>query len=329
MALLDNTWGAVLIGTYFGIMLYGLTLHQFYRYTRLSPNDSFFIKAVVYSVVAFETFHTVLCMHMGYWYLATNYFNPVALGNGVWSVDMIPLSAASVIMASQLFFVRRVYMFGSKYRWVVYLAGLLLVIELGLLAAATAEAFHQGTFAKFEHVTWLISAGFGTAAVADVLLTTALIVTLRSSRTGWKRSDGVIEILILYAVTTGLLTTIFNILTFLFAIIYTDNLIYIGFDIVASKLYATSLLAALNSRHSIAEKGNGVSAVYGGASGTLSGGPRSGTTLSDRWRSGHNPQNNSMQMQVHIETATDLVEYPMSKFDHDDNTGKHRKDNVV
>ncbi|KAI0749989.1 hypothetical protein C8Q80DRAFT_1269780 [Daedaleopsis nitida] len=317
MAPLDNSWGAVLIGTYFGIMLYGLTMHQAYRYYRLSPNDSMFIKSVVYSVLAFETFHTVLCMHIGYWYLATNYGNPVELGNGVWSVDMIPLSAASVIMSSQLFFVRRVYLFGPKYKWVVYVAAFLLVVELALLAAATAEAFIQGTFLRFRHVTWLISAGFGTAAVADIILTTALIITLRSSRTGFRRSDGVIEILILYAVTTGLLTTIFNVLTFLFALIYTDNLIYIGFDIVASKLYATSLLAALNSRHSLSDKGSGISTVYGANSSST---PRNPTVLSDRWRTGQGPQSNSMQ--VHVETVTDLVEFPPRKSDHLDRFAK-------
>ncbi|KAI0709741.1 hypothetical protein C8Q76DRAFT_798538 [Earliella scabrosa] len=307
---LDNSFGAVLLGTYFGIMLYGLTLHQVYRYTRLFPRDNWFIKGVVYSVLAFETWHTVLCMHIGYWYLATNYFAPDALGKGVWSIDLIPISASFVIMSSQLFFVRRVYMFGPKFKWVVFIAGFLFIVEFAFLAAASVEAFIQGTFVKYAHVTWLISVGFGTASVADIVLTTALIITLRASRTGFRRSDGVIEILILYAVTTGLLTTIFNVLTFLFAAIMPDNLIYIAFDIVASKMYATSLLAALNSRASLSEKNNGVSTVFGGGS---SSGPRATpAVLSDRWRVGQLPPNNNLNATVDM----DMVDFPSTKSDH-------------
>ncbi|KAI0654639.1 hypothetical protein C8Q70DRAFT_510186 [Cubamyces menziesii] len=37
---LKDTYGAVLIGTYVSLMLYGVTLHQAYRYSRLSTSDS-------------------------------------------------------------------------------------------------------------------------------------------------------------------------------------------------------------------------------------------------------------------------------------------------
>ncbi|EIW55352.1 uncharacterized protein TRAVEDRAFT_51476 [Trametes versicolor FP-101664 SS1] len=36
---LDNTFGALLLGTFLGLVLYGLTLHQGYRYTRFPAYD--------------------------------------------------------------------------------------------------------------------------------------------------------------------------------------------------------------------------------------------------------------------------------------------------
>ena len=48
------------------------------------------------------------------------------------------------------------------------------------------------------------SAGVGLAALADTLLTTALIFSLHQSRTGIKRTDGIIDVLILYAINTGM-----------------------------------------------------------------------------------------------------------------------------
>ncbi|OJT15862.1 hypothetical protein TRAPUB_1514, partial [Trametes pubescens] len=77
-----------------------------------------------------------------------------------------------------------------------------------------------------------------------------------------------IDILILYSVNTVLalrpfadevLYRILNLLSLLFAFIRPGDLIYIGFGIVGAKMYATTLLAALNSRQSLASHGSGIS----------------------------------------------------------------------
>ncbi|KAI0353698.1 hypothetical protein OH77DRAFT_1426940 [Trametes cingulata] len=241
-----------------------------------------YLKVLVVIVLILETFHTILCMHMSYYYLATNYFNPFALLAGSWSIDLLPISAGVTIIACQTFFVRRVYLVGHRYRILVGLVVALLFSELAFAAAATAEAFIQPTFAKYEHVTWLISVGFGMAVVADGILTTALIIALRKSRTGVRRTDSVIDVLVLYAITTGLLTSVFNTLAFLFASIESSNLIYVGINIVASKLYATSLFAALNSRQALAQQGMGAStAIYGGTGVPRAAGP---TVTIEQWK---------------------------------------------
>ncbi|KAI8976298.1 hypothetical protein BD414DRAFT_164275 [Trametes punicea] len=283
---LNNSYGAVLLGTYFGLMMYGFNMHQAYRYARLFPNDHTYVKSLVIVVLILETFHTVLCMHMSYYYLAVNYFDPLALLAGSWSIDLLPISAGVTIIACQTFFIRRLYLLvAHKYKLLVALVIGLLVGELAFSAAATAEAFIQPTFAKYQHVTWLISVGFSLAVVADGIITTVLIVSLRRSRTGVGRTDSVVDILILYAMTTGLFTSIFNTLAFLFALIEPNNLIYVGINIVASKLYATSLFAALNTRQALAQQGNGASTViFGGTPPPAPGStPRVTFPTLDRW----------------------------------------------
>ncbi|KAI0775138.1 hypothetical protein BD413DRAFT_294423 [Trametes elegans] len=291
---LNNTYGAVLLGSYFGVMLYGFNMHQAYRYSRIYRDDNMYLKVLVVAVLILETFHTALCMHMSYYYLANNYFNPIALLSGSWSIDMLPISAGLVIIACQTFFVRRVYLVGRQFKHLVYLVVVLLFCELAFCAAATAEAFIQPTFATYEHVTWLISVGFGVAVVADGILTTALIVALRRNRTGIRRTDSVVDVLVLYAVTTGLLTTVFNTLAFLFALIQPNNLIYVGINIVASKMYATSLFAALNTRQALAQQGFGAStAIYGGGR-RGSTAPHATVSL-DQWRVAQVPPNGTSE----------------------------------
>ncbi|KAI0648722.1 hypothetical protein C8Q79DRAFT_1007296 [Trametes meyenii] len=245
---LNNKFGALLLGSFAGLILYGLTLHQSYRYFRLYPDDAVLVKTFVISILVIETVHTVACIHSSYWYLVTNYFNPLALLGGV------------------CFFARRVYLISRKYRLLVAVAVTLSVVALGFASASTAEAVVKITFEGFEHVTWLDSIGFGAIVISDVLTTSVLIIVLKRSRTGIRRTDHIVDSLILYAVNTGLLTGIFNMLSLFFALVAPTNMIYIGVSIVATKVYANSLLAVLNTRRSLAEREAAVT-TNGGAIG--------------------------------------------------------------
>ncbi|KAI0750015.1 hypothetical protein C8Q80DRAFT_1101397 [Daedaleopsis nitida] len=77
---LDQTFGAVLLGSFIGLMLYGLTIHQSFRYFRLYPTDAPYLKATVR--VAARPRHRDVAD--SYHYLVTNYFNPLGLLDGVW-----------------------------------------------------------------------------------------------------------------------------------------------------------------------------------------------------------------------------------------------------
>ncbi|KAI1785107.1 hypothetical protein LXA43DRAFT_1039677 [Ganoderma leucocontextum] len=162
------------------------------------------------------------------------------------------------MVSTQSFFVRRVYVLGRGYRIFVALAVFLCFIEMGFFIAATTEAFIIPTFGGFTHVTWLVSTGSTMAVTSDVIITTMLIFALRRSRTGVKRTDSMLDVMIMYSINTGLLTGVFNLLSLLFAFIRPGNLIYIGFAVPGTKMYANTLMAAVNSRRSLAAKGSGM-----------------------------------------------------------------------
>ncbi|KAH9848025.1 hypothetical protein C2E23DRAFT_889474 [Lenzites betulinus] len=246
---LDNTFGAVLLGTFA------------HRYYRVYPDDGRWLKGLVVFIVFLETATSILSMHVCYYYLTTNFFNPLALQKGIWTLDLFPVASGVVMIASQSFFARRVWLVGGRFsKPLVIFAGILCVAEMGFFIAASTEAEIIPTFAGFRSRTWLVSTGSTMAVSADVLLTIMLIILLHRSRTGIKRTDTMIDTLIIYSVNTGLLTGIFNMLSLIFAFTRPADLIYIGFAIPATKMYATTLLAALNSRQHVASTNvNGVS----------------------------------------------------------------------
>ncbi|EIW57759.1 uncharacterized protein TRAVEDRAFT_48789 [Trametes versicolor FP-101664 SS1] len=213
-----------------------------------------FLVGTLVGLMTLETFHTVACAHVCYFYLVTSYPNPKALSLGVWSIDIAVGLTGMIVVLSQSFFARRVYLVGPSFRFLVLVAVVLLVGELGFFVAATTEAFVIPELFRFQRVTWLISTGTVMAVVADGLLTSVLVTVLRRSNTGMKRTDTIVDLLILYTVSTGLLTSVVDFSSFIFSLVSTNTLIYSAFGIVATKLYANSLLAALNSRKYLAER---------------------------------------------------------------------------
>ncbi|KAH9929264.1 uncharacterized protein B0H18DRAFT_1209996 [Fomitopsis serialis] len=85
----NDTIGALLIATLITAVGYGVTSMQTYQWYRAFPHDPRIIRWVVSSVCVLDTLHIILIMHMIYYYLVTNYDNPDALAESVWSWDLI------------------------------------------------------------------------------------------------------------------------------------------------------------------------------------------------------------------------------------------------
>ncbi|KAI0709788.1 hypothetical protein C8Q76DRAFT_739878 [Earliella scabrosa] len=244
------TYGAYLLGTFVGTLLYGFALHQSYRYARLFPTDSLFLRVLVIGVMAMETVHTAFTMHTCYYFLVENYANPFAMLQGVWSVNCISIIAGLIMLLSQVFFVRRVFLMGDHYRMISVVAIAFFVAEIGVAAALVHTIFTVSSFAQTDQVNHLLAAMFAAAAAGDALLTTSLLRMLYKSRNQAfsSASEPLGTMVITYVVNTGMLHNVMNIATLCLALAQPDTLLAPTLSIVITKVYANTLLAVLNSR---------------------------------------------------------------------------------
>ncbi|KAM5543088.1 hypothetical protein V8D89_003472 [Ganoderma adspersum] len=240
---LDETYGALLIGTFIGILLYGVFVHQVYRYTQMYKDDSLAVRLTVFILLVVDTAHTVVSSHSCYAYLVSHYFTPLALLEGIWSIQVQPLLAGLGVLVSQSFFARRVYIISPKYRVLVAVSLLLTLATFGFAVAGTVIAFKLHVFTQYEHFYWIDSAACACAVAADMLTTSVLIFTLRRNRTGFRRTDTIINSLVQYSINTGLLTGITNCLALVFAIARPDTFIWIGLELAGVRLYTNSVMA--------------------------------------------------------------------------------------
>jgi len=114
------------------------------------------------------------------------------------------------------------------------------------------------TFVDGLHLTPLTIAMNTLSAVSDVLITGSLVVLLHWSRTGFRRSDTIINQLILFVVNTGMLTSCIAVGALVSITASPDTLIYVPFYFCIGRFYVNSLLATLNARKHIGRANDGV-----------------------------------------------------------------------
>ncbi|RDX42752.1 hypothetical protein OH76DRAFT_1410828 [Lentinus brumalis] len=229
--------------------LYGLALHQLYRYFRFCPTDTPFIRTIVSIAMVLETLHSAFAIHSCYYYLVSNYLDPLALLRGVWSLDCFPLIGAGVMISTQTFFIYRVSMIAFEFKVVAAFAAAFTLAKFGLIVDLTVKVFQTNSVDAFIYDIGLISATFSTAVVADALLTGVLIAVLHRGRATQRGDHSIWDAAVIYVINTGLLIAIFDLVTLILAVAARNTVWWSALNQVTVKLYVNTLLCVLNSRN--------------------------------------------------------------------------------
>ncbi|KAI1783882.1 hypothetical protein LXA43DRAFT_1102016 [Ganoderma leucocontextum] len=255
---LDKTFGTYLLGTFLALLLYGLALHQAYKYYRAFRSDASFIRALVATVLTLETLQTLLTLHTCYFVFVTNYGHLLAAlkDNGPWSLDVQPVVTSLTVLSAQIFFVRRVYEIGRWHRIAAASTVLFLVGQIGFATATSYAAFVVPDNVATTGSGWLLTLSMGMPLISDLILTMTLIATLSHTRSGLPRSN-FLDVAITYVVNTGLLHCATNALAFACTIgtYNRSSFLYLFFNTVSTRVYANSFLCVLNSREALSRKG--------------------------------------------------------------------------
>ncbi|KAM5544782.1 hypothetical protein V8D89_001680 [Ganoderma adspersum] len=247
----SSSFGPVFICAYISLALYGLLLHQVYRYFSLYRSDPRWLRGLVIVALLLETAVSVLHIHLTYFYFVLNYGYPLAFFQDVWSLNLFSTISACIMITCQSFYATRIILVGpTKFMYLPVVVGALLMAgALGISLAITLVGFRGLSVGNFQMLLDLMLAYNAVASGGDVIHTASMTYILHSCRTGLKRTDGLINRLIMYTISTGLLTTIFNILSaILIRVLGIDNWVWLGTMMIAERLYSNSLMAALNSR---------------------------------------------------------------------------------
>ncbi|RPD52941.1 hypothetical protein L227DRAFT_658565 [Lentinus tigrinus ALCF2SS1-6] len=264
---LDNTLGAVLLGTFAGLILEGLLIHQSIRYFRLYPNDTLLLKLWVSAVMFIETLNSALNIHQCFYTMVVNYYNPLALEEPpVWSVwfsvsshryaNGVLLGERSVFLITgvgsaaltECFFMRRVWLVGRQYRVLVIIAMVFEMMFMGCYLSLLSR-WNAPNLQEFLGETWLLTLGSGLFGCGDLMIASVLIYVLRKSRTGIKRTNWTLDVLVRYTFTTGFIITFFQVISIICSSLWPRTCIFWPIDVILTKTAASSMLISLIMRN--------------------------------------------------------------------------------
>ncbi|KAF9531068.1 hypothetical protein CPB83DRAFT_849264 [Crepidotus variabilis] len=322
MPAFDNTLGALLLGGLVAMALWGIACVQAYNYYTRPNKDRMLQRIVVGSLWLLDTFDTALNVHILYFYMVSNFMNPLALLKPVWSIIIHVAMTAISNFAIRSMFALRIYRFSNKNIpltiWVMGISLTDLIVSLIITVKAFSISFPElSTISSLMYLTFAVGTG------SDLTVALSLSWLLRSSRTGFRRTDSMIKVLMLYAVNTGMIVAIDASLGMILYIVMPDNLIFLGFYLLLSKLYLNSYLATLNARQSLREGDSDLVSIN---LSQLSGSRRYEAestlpTLSEKTsatvtRSNSNPTSTGMEISVSTLVDKKVESYPLRNQDH-------------
>ncbi|KAH7908456.1 hypothetical protein BJ138DRAFT_1128448 [Hygrophoropsis aurantiaca] len=239
------------VGIVLAACLSGITIVQGWIYVN-DNRDSWMLRCLVLCLILADLTTSALDLKVMHRNLVENFGDLEALVQA--HLDIISEYALTVVVVFlvQLFFLTRIYLLKQKRWWLPTVIGAFAaggfvtgIMAIHLLNQHPRVAFLTNTESK---ILFGVNGGFSVAA--DVLITLCLTWSLASAKRGIKRSDNILQKLLLYIVSRGLLVAITQLLFLILYLVKPGALWWVPFHFILSKLYVITMVAMLNGRTS-------------------------------------------------------------------------------
>ncbi|KAJ7320734.1 hypothetical protein DFH08DRAFT_970463 [Mycena albidolilacea] len=244
------TLGVTLIGIFISCTLYGVTTLQTFIYIKRFWNtDLTILRLFVILIWILETAHEAfVCSYIFRATIIDIIKDPGALLRTRVSDDITTAITGLIIFFVQGFYIWRLWILSNKKLILVVPLAILVVAHLGLEMAVMALTFKWPEFVEFHRITGYFTGAVGVAAATDITIAAAMFVLLKRRKTGVKSTEQLLNRIVTYTISTGLLTSVVDIVILFVAL--PNDLVYLCFFDFVPNLYSNSLLAMLNSRSS-------------------------------------------------------------------------------
>lgn len=240
--------GPLVLGYQFNWGLYGVLATQLYTYHQAGFRDSRLIKFIVYGVFVVETLQLIMATH--------DSFHTLALGWGSFS-DLLevwftwfdlPFLTGLTSATIQCFYAWRLFVLSKSYVLAITIAAIALVQGAAAMAEGLQIFISQNVPGTQTDTFKTTAVWLGGTALCDIIICCAMFYFLSKSRTGFRTTDSVLNMLIRITIETGMVTAVVAIIELTLFLTFKHNFYHVVPAFMLSKLYSNSFLVLLNSR---------------------------------------------------------------------------------
>ncbi|KAI0314516.1 hypothetical protein OF83DRAFT_442467 [Amylostereum chailletii] len=199
-----DTFGIFVLGTIIGTLFYGMTLLQTGMYfgRRVMDEDNLKTTALVTLLWALDSLAWVLEVYTTWWYFVVNFGSVAALEIPVWTLKLEPGLTYTVAFIAQIFFIEKIWLLSrsnllgmfmtllSVAAWVLGLAITGIVFEINSLVSPTIDKVNIGQKTL--------------STIIEVIIAIAMCYLFKSRQQGIASTDNILNRLILFALSRGL-----------------------------------------------------------------------------------------------------------------------------
>jgi len=204
--------------------------------------------------MSIDTAQIVTVIYMLWEFTVQNFGNPIVFQIVIWPIASIPIFLVATELPIQIFLSYRIKVFSKSWIWFIIVASLSLVAGCCGIACGVLATLIPSIPTELKRLVPLADASIGIFVFNNILMTSLLFFFLKKSKTGFQRTDSLIQNLFRIAVQTAFISSIICVIQLILFTIMDCPSIIAFLELLHSRLFVNTLMFTLNSRANFREK---------------------------------------------------------------------------
>ncbi|KAF7341060.1 hypothetical protein MSAN_02092100 [Mycena sanguinolenta] len=254
---LQSTYGALLIGCFFSVAVWGVSLVQTILYFMMYENDSWKLKFMILFLIAVDTANEILLLRSVWPALILHWGRADILVKSEGTIELIHhvWVAALVAAAVQSYYTWRIYTFSGQKRLVPFLLIPLISWQILGLGPYNFLVFGHATVSAGKQTRQLTAVAISiraTGAATDIFIAGAMIYLLNQPYAHIpsmsSKTRKLLSRIIILSINSGAWTAILAVLDFIFIVAFPVDFTFCIVELPLCSVYLSTLLLNLNVR---------------------------------------------------------------------------------
>ncbi|KAJ7347710.1 hypothetical protein DFH08DRAFT_152371 [Mycena albidolilacea] len=245
---LDETLGALLVGSWAASLLFGLVTSETYKYFSLFPDDSWGRKGLVIVTLALSVAALIGDYANTYLPTVTYWGNTLAMEHTYWPLPLYSITNTSLSIIVDCYLIYRFYSLSKNIWATIFLYALILLGIAGYLIGFIPLVRGASSISDRDNSKLGATIYFISIAVCDILIAAGLIWKLRSMKSNFPHTNTFIKRIMVGAIQTGSTTSICSISLLIAFLDNPESNVATIFIFLFAPLYTLTLLFNFNIR---------------------------------------------------------------------------------